>query len=314
MIGSALKKLAKENAMTVSSGVAYGSFRGYAVTFSEGMGYKRMDIVTRIPDAEQQRQLEETLRGVDLTKEYRVQELTLGAKSIGVVFVDNPGTMKKMNAFIEWFFPLLMTHGAQAGSVCPECGTEASGSWYLVNGVAYPMHDSCANHLQETINTEEQQRQEADTGSYGTGTVGAFLGAFLGSIVWAVVLYLGYVAAYIGLLIGWLAEKGYTLFHGKRGKAKLWILILAIVFGVLVGTLLPDAVVLGSMISSGELPGYSYGDIPAMILLVFQEDAQYARGVLANGGLGLLFAALGVFGLLAKTKKETDVPKLKKLS
>ena len=38
MIGSALKKMARENGMTVQGGVAYGSLRGFAATLSEGSG------------------------------------------------------------------------------------------------------------------------------------------------------------------------------------------------------------------------------------------------------------------------------------
>lgn len=47
MIGSGLKKLAKENGLRVSNGVAYGSLRGYAATLSEGSGFKQIVISTK---------------------------------------------------------------------------------------------------------------------------------------------------------------------------------------------------------------------------------------------------------------------------
>lgn len=50
MIGTALKKLAKENGLHTSNGVAFGDFRGYATTFWEGAGYKAMCISTKCPD------------------------------------------------------------------------------------------------------------------------------------------------------------------------------------------------------------------------------------------------------------------------
>ena len=50
MIGSGLKKLARENGMSIASGVAYGDFRGYAATFSEGSGYKLLAVTTKFPD------------------------------------------------------------------------------------------------------------------------------------------------------------------------------------------------------------------------------------------------------------------------
>ena len=151
MIGYGLKKLAKENGMQVDAGVAYGNFKGFAVTFSEGAGYKRMDVVTKFPDAEQKKQFEEALRGVDVSKTYRVQQLIMGSRYLRVEFYDNPGTMKKMEAFFQWFFPLLAEHGAVAGNVCPQCGGTAPGAWYLLDGVAYPMHDSCAAQMQESL-------------------------------------------------------------------------------------------------------------------------------------------------------------------
>ena len=50
MIGSGLKKLAKEYGMTVSGGIAYGSMGGFAATLSEGAGYKRLVFSTRVSD------------------------------------------------------------------------------------------------------------------------------------------------------------------------------------------------------------------------------------------------------------------------
>ena len=50
MIGSGLKKLAKENGMKIDSGVAYGSLGGFAATLSEGAGWKQIVFSTRFMD------------------------------------------------------------------------------------------------------------------------------------------------------------------------------------------------------------------------------------------------------------------------
>lgn len=115
-------------------------------------------------------------------------------------------------------------------------------------------------------------------------------------------------------MIGWLAEKGYTLLKGKTGKGKVVILILAVIFGVLLGTMAADAVSLVGMINSGELYGYTYADIPLMIVIMFLESPEYLSATLSNMGLGLLFAALGVFALLRKAGKEAAGTKFVKLS
>lgn len=314
MIGGALKKLAVQQGMTVDSGVAYGSMMGYATTLSEGKGYKRIDIVTRFPELGQQEKLQAAVSAVNVSREYRVQKLELGTGVITVIFQDTIGTMKKLEAFIDWFYPLLAHHGATRYNICPECGTEAArGNWCLIGGIAYRFHETCADKVEQSISDENTQRKQEDNGSYVTGALGAFLGAALGSVVWALVLSAGYVASLVGLLIGWLADKGYDLCKGRQNKGKIVILILAIVFGVALGTIAPDAFYLAQMIGAGELPGFTYGDIPAMIIEVLRMEPEYQSAVLSNMGMGLLFAALGVVALLRNAGKAVSGTKFKRL-
>ena len=76
MIGYGLRKYAEENEMTVARGVAYGTLSGYAVTLSEGMGYKRIVVITRFPEPEKQEALQAMLDGRNMMQEYRIQEMT----------------------------------------------------------------------------------------------------------------------------------------------------------------------------------------------------------------------------------------------
>ena len=121
MIGTGLQKLAKQHGMTVGSGVAYGSLKGFATTLSEGAGYKRIDITTYFPEIEQRDQLREAVNAVDLTRTYRIQNMELGHRHITIIFNDNPGTMKKLEAFIAWFYPLLEQNGASKANLCIQC-------------------------------------------------------------------------------------------------------------------------------------------------------------------------------------------------
>ena len=314
MVGTGLSKLAKENGMYIDSGVAYGSLMGFATTLSEGSGWKRIDITTRFADPSQTTALQTAVNAVDIRKEYRVRELVITPKVISIIFHDNPGTMKKLEAFIAWFYPMLQQYGASGANACIECGSDATaGSWYLIEGIAYYFHESCAQQVCAAIEESDKQRKEADTGSYVQGLLGALGGAALGAVVWALVLMGGYVASIVGLLIGWLSEKGYNLLHGKQGKGKVAILILAIIVGVLLGTLAADGITLAQMIGNGEIEGAVYGDIPAIIMTLLLEDAEYSGATLSNVGMGLLFAGLGVFALLRKAGKEVADVKVKKL-
>ena len=306
MIGSGLKKLAKENGMTVAHGVAYGSYQGFALTMSEGNGWKALEFATRFPNPADEDALKYKLNAVDLKRTYRVRDLVIGQRSVAIVFLDNPGTMKKILAFLEWFMPLLEESGATKVNICNECGLEtvSNDCWVLIDGVAHHMHTACKEKVKGELNAENQERIEENGGSYLTGFLGALGGALIGAIVWAVVLLLGYVASLVGLLIGFLAEKGYNLAKGKQDKGKIAILVIVIVLAVLLGTVAADAISLAQMINSGELYEYTYGDIPLLILFLLLNDVEYLMVTVKNCGMGLIFAALGVFGLLRNAKKE----------
>ena len=315
MVGIGLKKLAQQNGMQLDSGVAYGSLRGYATTLFEGIGWKRINIGTKIADPVQLTQLETEVNSVDVQKEYGVKELLFGIEFISAIFTDNFGTIEKLEKFIDWFYPLLDKYGATKANICAECGGEVIvGSWYLVGSGAYYFHENCAQNVSATVAEADRQRKEKDKGSYIQGLVGAFAGAVLGAVVWALVLKIGFVATVVGFVIGWLAEKGYTLLHGKQGKAKVLILILSVIFGVVLGTLAADGITLVQMINAGELPGFTYGEIPSWIFRIFKESAEYRNATISNVGLGLLFAALGVFSLLRKAGIEVADTKVKKLN
>lgn len=307
MIGSGLKKFAKSNGLKVAHGVAYGQLGGFSATLSEGSGYKQIIFTTKFTQAGKADELQEALNARNCSREFRVQTIEIRSDCIRVVFLDNPGTLKKMEAFLTFFLPLLHTYGAADFNICCECGAEiTTGTWKLIGGVAYHMHESCAAKVCSEIEAEAQERKDSDGGSYLKGTVGALLGALLGAAAWALVLSLGYVASIVGFLIGWFAEKGYHLFKGKQGRGKLAILIIAVILGVAVGNLLPDVVDLANMISSGDLPDATMGDIPFIIAYVFAGDADYRGAVIGNMVTGLLFAGLGVFSLLRQTARNVS--------
>ena len=298
--------------------VWHTALRGYAATLKDGSGVKLLMLSTSFADPVKKTEFLDRISQYgkkQLQKDFRVINLGIDARSIIVVFHDTIGTMKKIAAFMDWFFPLLDAHEAAKADVCPQCGMQITeGGWVMVDGICHHVHDACAEKIGRDIASDNEQEKQERTGSYLSGAVGAFLGAAVGAIVWAVVLLMGYVASIVGLLIGWLSEKGYSLLKGKIGKGKVVILILAVIFGVLLGTVAADAFTLVGMINGGELPGATFADIPLIILVTFMESSEYLTGTLTNVGLGLLFAALGVFGIMRKAGKEAAGTKFVKLN
>lgn len=306
MIGSGLKKLAKEYGMGISNGVAYGSLRGYAATFSEGAGYKRVVISTVISDPVKQTALQQRFAGRNLLKEYRVQSLDFTPKFIQVDFQDNPGTMKLLRAFLEELLPDLEESGATGAEICSECGMPvAQGGWTLVNGTAFRLHEACAQRLSRQVQAEREAQELETKESYLTGALGALLGAMLGAVLWAVVLKLGYVASIVGFVIAFLAVTGYDLCRGKQGKGKLWILLLSVAVGVALGNLGAYVWELAGMISSGELAGWDYSEIPLLLKQLF-ADSEFVGDATTDMLMGLVYAALGAWGIVFKTKKQVE--------
>ena len=316
MIGSGLKKFAQANGLSLGGGVGYGSLRGFQATLSEGSGFKQMIIQTKFPDVEKLNGLQAALNSVNLQREYRIQQLSFAPNGVAIVFTDNPGTMKKIEAFTDWFFPLLSESGATGANICPECGgaVEYGGVWRMVSGVAGYYHSACAEKVSQALTAESEARAEADKGTYLSGIIGALIGALLGAVVWALVLNAGYVASIIGLLIAFLADKGYDLLKGRQGKGKVAVLIISVVLGVAVGTALALVLQIVSELQQGLFPpGWTYADIPE-IFMICMQDSEISGAMLSNFLQGLLFAAIGVVFFIKQAAKKVTDPKMKELN
>lgn len=300
--------------MQIASGVAYGEMQGYAVTLSEGSGYKRVAVTAHFEGDTQRQALTGAFARRDLFKEFRVRQFDIRDNVIELIFWDNPGTMKKLRAFLDVFFPELVHSGAQPAQYCSRCGLEmiGDGEWRLIDGIAHKMHSGCATRTEGELDAAYEEEQQSPDTSYASGFLGALIGALIGSVAWAAIFTAGYVSAWIGFLIGSLAEKGYTKMRGKRGPGKVIILVLVTLIGVVLGTLGGEIGSLAVMIAAGELPGWGFGDIPMLVSLLLGE-AEVLRIFLTNIGQGMLFALLGIAFILYRTGKQVTKTKVKKL-
>lgn len=314
MIGSGLRKLAKENGMRMDRGIAYGNLRGYAASLCEGNGVKQLIVTTKFPDPQQKTQWMNAMNAQNLKKEFRVLKWQALDDAIVIVFQNSLSVMKYIGKFFDWFFPLLKDAGATGANICTQCGSalDDGDGWKQVGAAAYHLHGRCAERMMETAAAQLQQSQMEDNGSYASGFVGALLGGVLGSVVWGLVLTLGYLASVVGLLIGFLAERGYHLLHGRSGKGKLVILIVVLILSVMLGTFLGECGVLYSAIrEEGITP--TVGEVVTLLSMLIQEEPDVTREILSNLGLGLLFALLGAYYMLKRTHQETSIMKMKDL-
>ena len=293
MIGSALRKFAQAEGLKVAHGVVYGAYQGYCVTMWDGSGTKTAVFSTRFPEENDRHAFQEKMAQFtnELNKDYRVAGLNIYEDAIHVIFVDTIGTMKRIKV-----------------DVCTRCGMQLmDGKWKLVNGIAMYVHEACGQKLSDEL--QQDAAEVRKEGSYLSGTVGAFVGATIGAVVWALVALAGYMSALVGLLIGILAEKGYGLARGKKGPGKIFILILAVIFGVILGNLGFELIALFR-----EFAEYGYSvtfrEGVEFMIMILAEDAEIRVTVIKDMSLGILFAALGVIGLISRTKKEVSLPKI----
>ena len=135
--------------------------------------------------------------------------------------------------------------------------------------------------------------------SYLLGLVGALLGALIGAIPWAVVYSFGWFVGWLGFLIGFCAAAGYRILRGKSGWLAILIIVFAIIFGVAAGQTMGDFIDIGKYISRGELDGFTYSDIPRLYFFLLANDSEALSSTLVNLVLGLLFAFLGVWRMIA---------------
>lgn len=316
MIGPGLKKYAKQHNMTIENGIAYGSLHGYAVSLYEGNGWKAIDVACLFPDGQKMAQLMALLDDSKMQKEYRITELTLTPNGIFIRFYDNPGTMKRIIAFADRFLPQLSEYGATGADICPRCGLphDSGSRWYVIDGSAARLHLSCAERIRQNEDRKARIAEEDAVGeSYLAGFAGALIGGLIGAAIWGAVLYMGYYASLVGILIGLLASKGYDLMRGRQKKGKILILLLVTVLSVIVGTVGAYEFELIRAITMGELPGYTLGDTPWMLLALL-ADPEFFGEVVRQIGAGMLYALIGVSVILARVHKETKSFKMKELN
>lgn len=321
MIGSALKKFAVENGMTVSNGYAYGSFRGYDAVFCEGAGTKTVIVYSYQPDESCKNALREKLDGMDAGKKYRLKDLIFSEGYTVFIFLDKMGTMKLIKEFLDILIPVMKDLGFAGSDVCHMCGMPLMNSdgWKIFNGVPRRAHSHCMelalSKLEQAEDTRwEEQSTDPNTG-FGKGFIGAVLGAVVGAVIWAVIFMRGYVTALGGLLIVFCARKGYDLFRGKKGKPAVFILALVTLLGVALGTLLGYTGEIAMLIMQGEFRGLELRDTFSMLQFLFTQP-DFVSEFTKNLVLGMFYAVIGcvfIFRDLWKsnTKQKFGISELK---
>lgn len=240
MIGTAIKKYAAAHGMTCDGGLAYGKVNGLHISLEDGSGVKILQIYLYPPSKSVEEfsdalvRVQQTLLDCD-AKEYRLAKqnpVTVSGGRAVVTFHDNPGTMARIERYIDEVMPRIAQAGLETDA-CAYCGGKMDEICYTVlDECLLPVHPGCVAQMSAQVETSEAQPKK---GSVAKGILGALLGAVIGAIPWAIVFVLGYVAGIVGLLIGYLSNFFYGKLGGKNSKARVVIVVIALILGVLLG-------------------------------------------------------------------------------
>ena len=108
-----LKKFAKSNGLNIQHKTASGNLHGHAVTLSEGKEIVKIQMSTYFADANKQQDFEEALNRKLLSRDLRVLELKFMPTDISATLSYRcPSDIASVEAFVNYFFPLLIQHGA----------------------------------------------------------------------------------------------------------------------------------------------------------------------------------------------------------
>ncbi len=304
MVGTGIKKYAKENNWQIKNGVAFGVRRGYMMSMQEGGGWKSLSIAARLEDETALNSAYELLNDQSIMKDYRISGSNVSPSAVNITFIDNPGTMKKIVDFIECFCDGLDSFGAKGVNYCSSCGVELNGMGVpaLMNDTVYLLHEGCLHRDDEQLSIAKEEMKKE--GSAVTGIIGAFLGAIIGAIPWAVAYYFGWFVGWLGFLIGLAAKKGYELLKGKESRVKGVAVILATILGVFLAESAAIMVYLGvSFAEEGEI--FNVLDVIYTYFYLLANEPEIRTLVIKDVIFGLVFAGLGIWSTIREIFKST---------
>ena len=302
MIGTAFKKYAKELHFTLDKGVAYGEYRQYLMTFSEGMGWKKVVIGVSLRDETSKAAVQVFLMDQKFRSSHRITEALIEDSAVTLIFQDTMGTVKVIRNTVEKVLDKFTELDIKGIGFCNYCGQAFAGGdkdKILYNEKVLYMHTGCVGHLSAGVNAGAEEIKSK--GSVARGTVGAVIGALMGSIPWAVAYYFGWFVGWLGFLIGLAAKKGYELFKGKDTKAKAVVISIVVFLTVIFAEYVTLIISCWSEFSDAPqwlAGGFSFGDVVEYVNAIVLRNREVQISMITDILIGWLFAGLGIFSMV----------------
>ena len=226
---------------------------------------------------------------------------------IMLTFLNAKHTPERLSGVLNWLLPRMKQLNIQGTVLCGGCGQRLEpeeGALIRVNSMVYKMHGECCKVAVHQARQEAEEYKKTNK-HIGRGTLGAILFGLIGMVPWIVVYCFGWIVGWLGFLIGLAARKGYELFGGRICKAKFWIILSVTVVCVFLATFAAYSISLYIEITSAGLQYFCFR-VPGLVWQLIGADPEAAFSFAGDLVMGILFAMLGIRGLLRQTFREAD--------
>jgi len=135
------------------NGVLYGVIDGYMTTISDQKAGKEVSISISDIDEEMMKQLELELQDNKNARKYRIASFEVQESFLSVMILDNTLTMKYIEEFRVWFYPVLKQTGVKGAEICPICKQPLYEDkvYRMLNHKACIFHEACSGKISDEI-------------------------------------------------------------------------------------------------------------------------------------------------------------------
>lgn len=248
MLPSVWEDIARERELSAADNQIFGWLKGFYITLSLVPGAIRLHVFlppdpvaqhTEISPREQRKaasareEAAQALESAVKAHGYACIVSSSGEQFAAVEFKGKSKASRELGALLDDAVFRFAALDLPRRRVCKQCRMrlDSPGVPVRIKEDVFPMHEYCAQDAVQTLPPIARREK----GSLTTGLLGALLGAVVGAIPWALTYSLGYVAAATGLLMGGIIGKGYSLLHGRQGRARITVILLFVLVSVVMG-------------------------------------------------------------------------------
>ncbi len=135
--------------------------------------------------------------------------------------------------------------------------------------------------------------------SYITGIIGALIGGLVGTIPWVLMyVYANMIWSLLALIVGICSLKGYELFKGKVDNKLPIIIAITTFISITIATL----VIIPNLLILKEFHVITLANFK-----LFYSTQEFRSAILGDYALSLLFAILGMIGIIRSIKNQVDL-------